>query len=59
MYIIHNIVLILHYLSSILFILYIIYRGFRERELEDFLRVAKDGDTGFIHYEDYINLLTN
>ena len=25
--------------------------GFREKEMEDFLRVAKDPDTGFIHYE--------
>jgi Ca2+-binding EF-hand superfamily protein len=33
--------------------------AFRERELEDFLRVAKDTDTGYVHYEDYIQLLTN
>jgi Ca2+-binding EF-hand superfamily protein len=31
----------------------------KARELEDFLRVAKDPDTGYIHYEDYIHLLTN
>ena len=31
--------------------------AFREKEIEDFLRVAKDPDTGFVHYEDYISLL--
>ena len=29
----------------------------REKEIEDFLRVAKDPETGFVHYEDYIALL--
>ena len=27
--------------------------GFREKEVKDFLRVTKDADNGFIHYEDY------
>jgi Ca2+-binding EF-hand superfamily protein len=32
--------------------------GFRPKELEQFLLVAKDPDTGNIYYEDYIALLT-
>ncbi|OQR93072.1 hypothetical protein ACHHYP_02945 [Achlya hypogyna] len=31
---------------------------FREKELEGFLHVAKDAETGKIYYEDYISLLT-
>jgi hypothetical protein len=31
--------------------------AFREKEVEDFLRVAKDLDTGYIHFEDYVGLL--
>jgi Ca2+-binding EF-hand superfamily protein len=31
--------------------------AFREKEIEDFLRVAKDPDTGYIHFEDYVSLL--
>jgi Ca2+-binding EF-hand superfamily protein len=30
--------------------------AFREKEIEDFLRIAKDPDTGYVHYEDYANL---
>jgi Ca2+-binding EF-hand superfamily protein len=33
--------------------------GFKEKEIEDFMRVAKDPETGLIHFEDYIALLTN
>jgi len=33
--------------------------GFKEKEIEDFMRVAKDPETGLIHYEDYIALLTS
>ena len=29
----------------------------RDKEMEDFLRVAKDPDTNFIHYEDYVALM--
>ena len=32
---------------------------FRDKEIEDFLRVAKDPDTGYIHFEDYVTLLSN
>ena len=32
--------------------------GFRPKELEAFLLIAKDSDTGNIYYEDYIALLT-
>ena len=32
--------------------------GFRPKELEQFLQVAKDPETGNIYYEDYIALLT-
>ena len=32
---------------------------FREREMEEFLRVAKDPETGFIHYKDYLTLMFN
>ena len=32
--------------------------GFRPKELEQFLSVAKDPETGNIYYEDYIALLT-
>jgi len=32
---------------------------FRDKEIEDFLRVAKDPDTGYIHYEDYVSLLSS
>jgi len=32
---------------------------FRDKEIEDFLRVAKDPDTGFVHFEDYVTLLSN
>ena len=31
---------------------------FREKELEAFMNVAKDSETGRIYYEDYIALLT-
>ncbi|KDO34611.1 hypothetical protein SPRG_00674 [Saprolegnia parasitica CBS 223.65] len=31
---------------------------FREKELEGFMHVAKDADTGRIYYEDYISLVT-
>lgn len=31
--------------------------AFREKEVEDFLRVAKDLDTGYIHFEDYVGAL--
>jgi calmodulin len=31
--------------------------GFRDKELEEFMRVAKDLDTGYIHYEDYVSTL--
>jgi len=31
--------------------------AFREKEIEDFMRVAKDPDTGYIHFEDYVTLL--
>jgi len=27
--------------------------------MEDFLRVAKDPDTHYIHYEDYVSLLSS
>jgi Ca2+-binding EF-hand superfamily protein len=33
--------------------------AFKEKELEDFMRVAKDPDTNYIHYEDYVTLLSN
>jgi Ca2+-binding EF-hand superfamily protein len=29
--------------------------AFREKEIEDFLRVARDTDTGFVFYEDYVS----
>ncbi|ETV72385.1 hypothetical protein H257_12529 [Aphanomyces astaci] len=32
---------------------------FREKELEGFMHVAKDGETGRVYYEDYISLLTH
>jgi Ca2+-binding EF-hand superfamily protein len=32
--------------------------AFRPKELENFLLVARDPDTGNIYYEDYIALLT-
>lgn len=28
--------------------------AFRPKEVQDFLRVAKDTDTGYIHYDDYV-----
>jgi len=31
--------------------------AFRDKEMEDFLRVAKDPDTGYIHYEDYVAMM--
>ena len=31
--------------------------AFRDKEMEDFLRTAKDPDTGYIHYEDYVSQL--
>jgi hypothetical protein len=33
--------------------------AFREKEKDEFLRVAKDDKTTYIHYEDYIMLLTS
>jgi len=30
---------------------------FRDKELDEFLRSAKDPDTGYIHFEEYVNLL--
>ena len=30
---------------------------FREKEIDAFMKVAKDKETGHIYYEDYINLL--
>jgi len=31
--------------------------AFRDKEWEDFIRVAKDPDTNYIHYEDYVSML--
>jgi Ca2+-binding EF-hand superfamily protein len=31
---------------------------FRDKELEEFMRVAKDPDTGMINYTDYVTMLT-
>lgn len=28
--------------------------AFKPEEIEDFLRFAKDADSGFVHYEDYV-----
>jgi calmodulin len=28
--------------------------AFREKEIEDFLRVAKDSDTGYVYYDEYV-----
>ena len=33
--------------------------GFRPKELEAFLLVARDPDTGNVYYEDYISMLTS
>lgn len=33
--------------------------GFRDKEKDEFLKLARDEKTSFIHYEDYIMLLTS
>lgn len=33
--------------------------GFNEKEIEAFLAIAKDPQTGLIHYEDYITYVVN
>jgi len=33
--------------------------AFRDKEIEDFMRVAKDPDTNYIHYEDYVSMLSS
>ena len=33
--------------------------AFREKEIEEFLRVSKDPETGMINYAEYVNLLIN
>ena len=33
--------------------------AFREKEIEEFLRVSKDPETGMINYTEYVNLLIN
>jgi hypothetical protein len=33
--------------------------AFRDKEIEDFMRVAKDPDTNYIHYEDYVSMLAS
>lgn len=33
--------------------------GFTEKEIDPFIRIAKEPQSGYIHYHDYIMLLTN
>lgn len=33
--------------------------AFRDKEWEDFCRISKDPDTNYIHYEDYVSMLSS